>query len=89
LKPKEQSDAGGIYVVEVKRFSTRHKYDEALNQAAQYGQQLGLTEITLVLFVEAVDDANRAKYETVYEDVETGVMVWCARCLWRQEHRAQ
>ena len=29
----------------------------------------------LALFVEAVDDANRAKYETVYVDEETGVVV--------------
>ena len=46
-----------------------------MGQAARYGQQLGLTEITLALFVEAVDDANRAKYEAVYEDQETGVTV--------------
>ncbi len=36
---------------------------------------MGLTEITLALFIEAVDDANRAKYEAVYEDQETGVTV--------------
>jgi len=34
-----------------------------------------LDEITLVFFVEYVDDANRAKYETVYQDEETGVKV--------------
>jgi len=31
--------------------------------------------ITLALFVDAVDDENRAKSETVYEDQETGVTV--------------
>lgn len=50
-------------------------YREALMQAARYAQQLGLHEITLALFVEAVDDANRAKYEAVYVDAATGVTV--------------
>ncbi len=29
---------------------------------------MGLTEITLALFVETVDDENRAKYKAFYED---------------------
>ena len=67
--------AGKVYGIEVKSFGTRYKYRKALGQAARYGQQLGLNEITLALFVEAVDDDNRAKYEVVYEDKETGVTV--------------
>ncbi len=35
--------------------------------------ELGLREITLALFVEAVDDENCARYEALYEDEETGV----------------
>jgi hypothetical protein len=31
--------------------------------------------MTLAFFVEAVDDANRARYEAIYEDEETGVTV--------------
>jgi len=46
-----------------------------LQQAAHYGRQLGLSEITLVFFVEAIDATNRAKYEVVYKDVNTGVTV--------------
>lgn len=34
-----------------------------------------LREITLALFVEYVDDANRQKYEIVYQDMESGVTV--------------
>jgi hypothetical protein len=67
--------AGQVYAIEVKSFSTQYEYNKALPQAARYAQQLGLTEITLALFVEAVDDANRARYEAVYEDQETGVTV--------------
>jgi hypothetical protein len=67
--------AGQVYAIEVKSFSTQYEYNKALPQAARYAGQLGLTEITLALFVEAVDDANRARYEVIYEDEETGVTV--------------
>jgi hypothetical protein len=67
--------AGRQYAVEVKSFSTPYDYQKALGQAARYGHTLGLDTITLALFVEAVDDANRAKYEAVYVDAETGVTV--------------
>ena len=67
--------AGRLYGLEVKSFVSAYEYRKALRQAARYGRQLGLTEITLALFVEAVDDANRARYEAVYEDEETGVTV--------------
>ncbi|MBI1928825.1 hypothetical protein HYR99_31845, partial [Candidatus Poribacteria bacterium] len=50
-------------------------YREALTQAAGYGQQLGLGEISLVCFVETIDEANRKKYETVYVEPETQVTV--------------
>jgi hypothetical protein len=66
---------GEMYGIEVKSFSTRRKYDEALEQAARYGQKMGLSEITLALFVEAVDDENRARYEVAYEDEGSGVIV--------------
>ena len=34
-----------------------------------------LAAITLAMFVAAVDDANRAKYEAVHQDAQTGVTV--------------
>jgi hypothetical protein len=67
--------AGKVYGVEIKTFSTRYEYNRALGQAARYGRHLGLDEITLALFVEAVDDANRARYEAVYKDEDTDVTV--------------
>jgi hypothetical protein len=42
-------------------------------QAAKYGKELGVTTIWLVLFVEAVDDKNRQRFEMDY--TETGVVV--------------
>ncbi|HOT93494.1 MAG TPA: AAA-like domain-containing protein [Anaerolineae bacterium] len=67
--------AGQSYALEVKSYTTAPGYRLALQQAARYGQQLGLAEVTLALFVEAVDDANRAKYEAVHTDATTGVVV--------------
>jgi hypothetical protein len=64
-----------MYGLEVKSFSTKHTYDKGLVQAAKYGKKLGLSEITLGLFVEAVDEANRKKYEVEYKDAEAGVVV--------------
>jgi len=59
----------------VKSFASAYKHREALGQAARYGQQLGLAKITLDFFVEAVDETNRARYEVVYKDEETGATV--------------
>ena len=50
------------YALEVKSYATQPDYRRALQQAAHYGRQLGLSEITLVFFVEAIDATNRAKY---------------------------
>ena len=66
---------GKVYGIEIKTFSTRHEYRKALGQAARYGHHLGLDEITLALFIESVDDANRARYEAVYKDEDTDVTV--------------
>ncbi len=67
--------AGQRYGLELKSFTDSFGYQKALRQAATYGQQLGLPEISVVFFVEAIDDPNRAKYETPYVDQATGVSV--------------
>ncbi|MEZ4865189.1 MAG: AAA-like domain-containing protein [Caldilineaceae bacterium] len=67
--------AGRIYGLEVKSFLNQREYRKALDQAAHYAQQLAITEIALVLFVDHVDDANRQKFEVIYNDTATGVIV--------------
>ena len=67
--------AGNIYGIEVKTFKNKPSYKEALNQAAFYGKQLGLKEISLIFFIESIDDENKKKYETDFDDPETGVKV--------------
>ncbi len=67
--------AGEQYGLEVKSYSTRGNYSHALVQAAQYGKQLGLSEIFFVFFVDAIDEENRGRYEKDYPDEATGVKV--------------
>jgi hypothetical protein len=64
-----------LYGLAVKSFTDLAEYQKALTQAAAYGQQLQLHEITLVFFIEAIDEENRRKYETEYVDDATGVIV--------------
>ena len=67
--------AGKLYGLEVKSFTNLPNSQRSLRQAAGYGRQLGLAEVTLALFVEQVDEANRTRYEAVYEDADAGVQV--------------
>jgi AAA-like domain len=67
--------ADRLFGIEVKSFVNLVEYQAALGQTAQYAQQLKLTEITLALFIDAVDDDNRRKYEQPYIDPLTGVVV--------------
>lgn len=64
-----------IYGLEVKSFLNAIEYQKSLVQAAQYAEQLGLSEIWLIMFVEAVNDENRQRYQVDYIDSETGVTV--------------
>ncbi len=67
--------AGQLFGLELKSFANQRAYRKALIQAAKYGQQLGVTSIWLVLFIETVDETNREKFERDYTDDETGVTV--------------
>lgn len=67
--------AGQQYGLEVKSFTTRGNYGQALEQAAQYGKQMGMSEIFLVFFVDVIDEENRGRYEKEYRDESLGVNV--------------
>jgi hypothetical protein len=67
--------AGQVYGLELKSFEDNIQYNQAIAQAAQYGQQLGLAAVTLVFFVEEIDEANRQKYEVEIVDPATDVTV--------------
>lgn len=67
--------AGQRYGIEVKSFVNLVEYQRSLTQTADYAHQLGLGEMTLALFIEAVDDDNRQRYEQPYTAPVTGVIV--------------
>ncbi len=66
---------GQMYGIELKTFADVAEYRNAVKQAAQYGKQLRLQEITLLFFIEAISDEHRHKFETPVLDDETGVTV--------------
>jgi len=68
--------AGQLFGLELKSFANQRAYRKALIQAAEYGQQLGVTSIWLVLFIESVDEKNRERFEVDYTDDVTGVTVF-------------
>ena len=67
--------AGQKYGVEVKSYANETAYKKAIRQAADYGRKLELDNISLIFFIEVIDDANRQKYEVTTVDAETGVKV--------------
>ncbi|MEN8220980.1 MAG: hypothetical protein ABFS56_32435 [Pseudomonadota bacterium] len=67
--------AGQLFGLELKSFANQRSYQQALKQAAKYGNKLGVSAVWLVLFVEVVDDKNRQLFEVVYTDQKTGVVV--------------
>ena len=58
--------AGQLFGLELKSFANKYQYNNALTQAAKYGQKLGLSEIWLVLFIESVDEKNRQQFQVDY-----------------------
>ncbi len=63
------------YGLELKSFANERNYHESLKQASKYGKRLELAEIFLVVFVESIDDTNRAKFEVEFAASEIGVKV--------------
>ena len=59
----------------LKSWSDESAYKHAISQAALYGQQLQVSTIYLVFFVETIDKKNREKYELNYHDSATGINV--------------
>jgi len=67
--------ADKTYGIELKSYTDKPGYKKALKQAAGYGEQLKLKEISLIFFVEYINDESRQKYEIDYFDSDTQVKV--------------
>jgi AAA-like domain len=63
------------YGIELKSFTHRAAFKDALQQAASYGKKLGLKEIYLVVFVETINESSRKQYEVDCIDPATQVTV--------------
>jgi len=64
-----------VYAIEVKSFRDIRTFREALPRAAYYGRQLGLEEITLVLFVESFDEKKLQALQADFHDPQARVTV--------------
>lgn len=64
-----------VYGLELKSFTSDFDYQAALDQALRYARRLNLSVITVVFFVEAVDDETRALYEALATDAVNGITV--------------
>ncbi|MEE4358011.1 MAG: AAA-like domain-containing protein [Desulfococcaceae bacterium] len=60
--------SSNTYGIELKSYTDETAYRDALLQAGRYGKQMGLSEISLIFFVEQIDEQNRKKYEADYQD---------------------
>ncbi|MEM7536638.1 MAG: hypothetical protein AAF639_30930, partial [Chloroflexota bacterium] len=70
------SYANSTYPLEVKSFINRREHQASLQQAANYGQTLNLSEAWLITFIETMNDEQRAELEATYQDATTGVTVY-------------
>jgi len=65
-----------LFGIEVKSYSNQRKFEMAIKQAAHYALQLKLSEIYLAVFIEYIDDENRALFEKEFIDAETQIKVF-------------
>jgi len=63
------------YGIELKSFRDKPAHKIALEKAAHYGKQLGLTQIYLVSFIETIDEETRGIFEKPFTEPVTGVTV--------------
>ena len=64
-----------FYGLELKSFTNDYEYREALKQAARYGKRLQLPEVSLISFVEYIDEKTRQTYEIEYVDADSAIKV--------------
>lgn len=72
----QSQDRQLMYGIELKSFSSEARYRQALEQAAGYGQKLGLREMYLVSFVESIDEETLKKYGAPFFEPLSGVTVY-------------
>ncbi|MEM7532515.1 MAG: AAA-like domain-containing protein [Chloroflexota bacterium] len=65
-----------LYPLELKSYANLQQRQEAVEQAAAYGQTLKVSEVWLIFFIESITDERRAELEVTVTDAATGVVVY-------------
>ena len=67
--------ANQLYGIELKSYTDESAYHDAIEKAAKYAVQLDIKKISLVFFVDVIDDSIREKYEIEHVTPDTGIKV--------------
>ena len=67
--------ASQLYGIELKSYTDENAYYDAIEKAASYAVKLRIPKISLVFFVDIIDDSIRKKYEIEYSDPDTDIKV--------------
>jgi len=64
-----------IHALELKSFKDMYAYEKGIEQAAEYGRQMGLTEVAFLVFVELTEaEAKQLEKEVVKNGVKVTVL---------------
>ena len=64
-----------LYGIKLKTYTDETAYHDSFEQAANYAFQLNIKKISLVFFVDVIDDSIREKYEIEHVTPDTGIKV--------------
>jgi len=67
--------ANQLYGIELKSYTDETAYHDAIDKVAKYAFQLGIKQISLVFFVDVIDDSIRETYEIEHVAPDTGIKV--------------
>ena len=67
--------ANQLYGIELKSYTDESAYHDSIEKAVKYAIQLDIKQISLVFFVDFIDDSIREKYEIEYVEPDTGIKV--------------
>jgi hypothetical protein len=66
---------GKIYALELKSFKDKYRFEKGIEQAAEYGRQLGVKEIAYLVFVElGEEEAGQLQQEVDIAGIKVMVL---------------
>jgi len=67
--------ANQLYGIELKSYTDESAYHDAIDKAENYAVQLSIPKISLVFFVDIIEEKIRKKYKIEYIAPDTGIQV--------------